>query len=412
MFYQLLFIHLYRPFLKYTKSTSPLPPHVSPRKLCIQAASAISKLLRIYKRIYGFNQIVNIVVYIAHTACTIHLLNLPEKNAQRDIIHGLKNLEEMGESWLCARRTLRILDISANKWQVNLPDEAVAILERTHAKWGSWGSWDQASTSSPSTSGESPTMLMTQFSTTVPSAYSSPGRHVHRTVPPDDPQMQVPVTFVEPMASYYPPAPSIPASQPPIPTTQRSLSAQLQRPQFALPEPTYLRPMPHISYPLQAVQLPQQDAWYNHNTTQENQVPTGLNARQETPPTTGTSPMTVFDESGNNLVEESRNWWTRDQNALRLGVDNWGEGWNRGSSGGAGSDGGGGGGIPIPAATFDLPYQNNNLANMGVGQTSGRMDSSQASPPPGLTAGVLPTSAAEPDANSDGMGYNDMENFL
>lgn len=149
MFYNLLLIHLYRPFLKYTRSNSPLPQNISPRRLCTQAASTISRLLRTYKRTYGFNQICNIAVYIAHTACTIHLLSLPEKNAQKDIIHGLRSLEEMGESWLCARRTLRILDISANKWQVPLPQDASMTFERTHARWGLWGSWDQAT--SPST---------------------------------------------------------------------------------------------------------------------------------------------------------------------------------------------------------------------------------------------------------------------
>ncbi len=50
MFFQLLFIHLFRPFLKYTQATSPLPQTVSPRKLCTQAAGMISKLMRLYKR--------------------------------------------------------------------------------------------------------------------------------------------------------------------------------------------------------------------------------------------------------------------------------------------------------------------------------------------------------------------------
>jgi hypothetical protein len=55
MFFQLLFIHLFRPFLKYTQGSSPLPPNVSPRKLCTQAAQMISKLMRLYKRsIYEF----------------------------------------------------------------------------------------------------------------------------------------------------------------------------------------------------------------------------------------------------------------------------------------------------------------------------------------------------------------------
>ena len=138
MFYQLLFIHLFRPFLKYKQNASPLPAHVSPRKFCTHAAATISKLLRLYKRTYGLKQIVNLAVYIAHTACTIHLLNLPEKNAVRDIIHGLKHLEEIAEGWLCARRTLRILSISARKWSIELPEEAAKLLERTDAKFAAY----------------------------------------------------------------------------------------------------------------------------------------------------------------------------------------------------------------------------------------------------------------------------------
>ena len=50
--------------------------------------------MRLYKRSHGLRQICNIAVYILHTACTIHLLNLPDKNARRDITHGVKHLEE------------------------------------------------------------------------------------------------------------------------------------------------------------------------------------------------------------------------------------------------------------------------------------------------------------------------------
>jgi hypothetical protein len=41
MFCHLLYIHLFRPLLKYNPSSSPLPSHVSPRKVCIHAASSI-----------------------------------------------------------------------------------------------------------------------------------------------------------------------------------------------------------------------------------------------------------------------------------------------------------------------------------------------------------------------------------
>ncbi|KAK1061372.1 Nitrogen assimilation transcription factor nit-4 [Friedmanniomyces endolithicus] len=138
MFFQLLFIHLFRPFLKYTQQTSPLPQNVSPRKLCTQAAGMISKLMRLYKRSHGLRQICNITVYIVHSACTIHLLNLPEKNARRDIVHGVKHLEEIAEGWLCARRTLGILSVLARKWNVELPEEAATVLARTDAKFGSY----------------------------------------------------------------------------------------------------------------------------------------------------------------------------------------------------------------------------------------------------------------------------------
>lgn len=135
MFFQLLFIHLFRPFLRYKQSTSPLPAHVSPRKNCTQAATTISKLLRLYKRTYGLRQIVNIAVYILHSACTIHLLNLPEKNAERDIVHGLKHLEEISESWLCARKTLAILQASSRRWNIQLPKDAEKVFQRMETKF-------------------------------------------------------------------------------------------------------------------------------------------------------------------------------------------------------------------------------------------------------------------------------------
>ena len=96
----------------------------------------ISKLIRIYKRTHGLRQIVNIAVYILHSACTIHLLNLPEKNAERDIIHGVKHLEEIAESWICARKTLDILHVVSRRWNIELPKEAEKVFVRAEAKFG------------------------------------------------------------------------------------------------------------------------------------------------------------------------------------------------------------------------------------------------------------------------------------
>lgn len=136
MFFHLQYIHLFRPFLKYAPTASPLPSHVSPRRICTANAGAISKLMRLYKKSWNLRQICNIAVYMTHSACTIHLLNLPEKTAKRDITHGVKHLEEIAEDWLCARRTLSILSVLARKWNCDLPEDAAAVLQRADEKFG------------------------------------------------------------------------------------------------------------------------------------------------------------------------------------------------------------------------------------------------------------------------------------
>ncbi|KAI9830642.1 MAG: hypothetical protein M1819_005452 [Sarea resinae] len=159
-----------QPFLRYNQSTSPLPANVSPRKLCTHAAAMISKLLRLYRRTYGLRQICNIAVYIAHSACTIHLLNLPEKNAKRDIIHGVKHMEEIAEGWLCARRTLGILSLLVKRWKVELPEEAAVILNRHDAAYGPYDTRDSLS---PKSDRSSPPTVQ-NFITRPPMTWSDP----------------------------------------------------------------------------------------------------------------------------------------------------------------------------------------------------------------------------------------------
>lgn len=142
MFYHLQYIHLFRPFLKYAPEASPLPAHVSPRRICTANAGAISKLMRLYKKMYNLRQICNIAVYMVHSACTIHMLNLPEKTAKRDVIHGVRHLEEIAEDWLSGRRTLCIISVLARKWKVEMPEEALVVLQRTDEKFGSFSTSD------------------------------------------------------------------------------------------------------------------------------------------------------------------------------------------------------------------------------------------------------------------------------
>ena len=279
MFFQLLFIHLFRPFLKYKQSTSPLPANVSPRKFCTQAASTISKLLRLYKRTYGLRQIVNIAVYILHSACTIHLLNLPEKNAERDIVHGLKHLEEISESWLCARKTLAILQASSRRWNIQLPKDAEKVFHRTETRYG-----DQLSPKIETTSPR-----LTQHHNIKPSQAKT--KHPEPAFPNPIPTAypaQTPLLSTAPMAE--PPRAPLPAPLIPPPTatpaTNFPSSQPTHRPQsYALP--------PH-----------QQDLW-NADRLSRNQ-----------PLAAQTSPGVLFggvDALMQDVqAQDSQDWWYKD----------------------------------------------------------------------------------------------------
>ncbi|KAI1428221.1 fungal-specific transcription factor domain-containing protein [Xylaria sp. FL1777] len=211
MFFHLQYIHLFRPFLRYAPKASPLPPHVSPRRICTANAGAISKLMRLYKKTYNLRQICNIAVYMLHSACTIHLLNLPEKTAKRDIIHGVKHLEEIAEDWLCGRRALSIISVLSRKWNVELPDEAAQVLQRTDERWGTFNTSDVPSPRSH--------ILVTTTSTAKNTPSPRPGQ-----------------------GSQSPPSHSIP-SPPIIPKT--SLSPEL--PATTLVSPSEFQPQPQLT---------------------------------------------------------------------------------------------------------------------------------------------------------------------
>jgi hypothetical protein len=194
MFYHLQYIHLFRPLLRYTPASSPLPSHVSPRRICTANAGAISKLMRLYKKMFNLRQICNIAVYMIHSACTIHMLNLPEKTAKRDVIHGVKHLEEIAEDWLCARRTLCILSVLARKWNVDLPEEAAMVLQRTDEKYGTLGVSDVPSpysqsvvSLSPSPPPAIPMAMANSPPTTKQEQYSPMNHYSHLTSPPSGP---------------------------------------------------------------------------------------------------------------------------------------------------------------------------------------------------------------------------------
>jgi hypothetical protein len=305
MFYQLLFIHLFRPFLRYTQTNSPLPANVSPRKHCTHAAGMISKLLRLYKRTHGLMQICNIAVYIAHSACTIHILNLPDKDAKRDITHGVRQLEEIAESWLCARRTLTILSTQVRKWQIELPEDAANVLARTDALYvGMKGDHN-----SPGSDLPSPTRVVAQK---LPTSMFLENQYIaHPLVTTQSTNIPLPQpTAIATIPNTFSDAPdgfpyTLTSSNPAITASTNNIAS------MSNPKPTKQS---------HALSDAQKQAWMQNRL-----------ARTLTP-SSQAHPNMLFG-GVDTLFEDSRDWWLRDQSAI---FDGWEKSTHEQPSGGTG----------------------------------------------------------------------------
>lgn len=344
MFFHLLYVHLFRPFLKYNSSNTPLPSHVSPRKVCSQAAGSISKLMRLYKRTYGLRQICNIAVYIVHSACTIHLLNLPEKTAKRDITHGVKHLEEIAEDWLCARRTLSILSVLARKWKAELPEEAATVLTRTDARFGYFSTADV------------PSPKQEHVVATPPSTATSPASHQ----PPNrGPGPIRPHTQLQRSLYSYPPntqpnmslthMTATTASSPQTQTHNRVPSANVVG-SMSMPNDYIMSSIPYPRYANSTASI-------KTNMTPNNDLPRNNSASEASGGLTRqVSPNTMF--GGVEALVESQDWWLRDQANL---YGNW---MNVGN--GPQDNGGSTNTVGLPGRT-DASTDLDNMAGIGAG---------------------------------------------
>ncbi len=279
-------MHLFRPFLKYKQATSPLPAHVSPRKILTHAASMISKLLRLYKRTYGLRQICNIAVYISHSACTVHLLNLPDKNAARDIVHGVKHLEEIGESWLCARRTLGILHTVAGRWKIEMPEEADKTIQRAQEKFGFLNTPDREATPKADNQMLPPTpMQPLPPPVTQPKTEPNANVNVNHPLNPANGVSSNGFFQINPPLASPMPTPDMPRldgilSMPP--PSANGFNKQSRQPSYVMPQS-------------------QQEMW---NNSQPSPAP---RAQQ-------TSPTMLF--GGLDSLMQDQEWWLRDSNQM------------------------------------------------------------------------------------------------
>jgi len=120
MYYHFAILLLLRPFIKLRFIGSG----VKPRELCVQAADAITTLVRSYDQLYTLQRTPSFVPYITLGAALMHLVaggSTPENPQQ--IQQGVKDLKDMRLCHGFSKRGLDIMRYFAHIWHVPLGDE-------------------------------------------------------------------------------------------------------------------------------------------------------------------------------------------------------------------------------------------------------------------------------------------------
>jgi hypothetical protein len=211
------------------------------------------------------------------------LLNLPEKNARRDITHGVKHLEEIAEGWLCARRTLGILSVLAERWKVELPEEAATVLARTDAKFGRYDETGSKKVDSETPKAE---RVIGQIDTT--------------SAPPF-PAYSMPMSAATPTSSFF--------DNQDIRLGSISGGAGAQPPHRG----SEARSLPPNDASAMTYARGQHDAATPAST---------ITATGNQSNSTGNSPSQFFGGT-DQPMPEAQDWWLRDQNQIAAGFENW-----------------------------------------------------------------------------------------
>ena len=123
MLYHTTMILVFRPTISHSRSKL-LPERFDPLGSCTSSAVKISTLAKAYRLRYSLRKIVNIAVHCVFTASTIHLSNLAstnvgyESSARQYLGHCMSFLQEIGETWPSATRSLHVIMRLITKYNV------------------------------------------------------------------------------------------------------------------------------------------------------------------------------------------------------------------------------------------------------------------------------------------------------
>lgn len=133
MYYHFAILLLFRPLIKLKIIGND---DLDPRELCLQAADAITGLLRSYSQMFTLRRTPSFVPYFVLTSCIMHLAIGANKGGSQEpeintrvaeaISRGIADLTEMAPCHFFAEQALNILRFLAKKWGIDVEIKSTA----------------------------------------------------------------------------------------------------------------------------------------------------------------------------------------------------------------------------------------------------------------------------------------------
>lgn len=127
MYYHFAILLLFRPLIKLRIIDND---DLDPRELCLQAADAITGLLRSYSQMFTLRRTPSFVPYFVLTSCIMHLAIGANQGGSEEpdidtrvaeaISRGIADLTEMAPCHFFAEQALNILRFLAKKWGIEV----------------------------------------------------------------------------------------------------------------------------------------------------------------------------------------------------------------------------------------------------------------------------------------------------
>jgi len=123
MYYHFAILLLFGPFVKVHFAGSS----ISPKEICLQAADAITSLVRSYRQLYSLRRTPCFVPHVVLAASIVHLFatdSIPNIGAFTQILQNMTHLHEMSPSHSFASRAEQILRTMVHNWSVEISQES------------------------------------------------------------------------------------------------------------------------------------------------------------------------------------------------------------------------------------------------------------------------------------------------